>query len=534
MMLADLYGKPLAETPEKTAIVFKDRSLTYAQLDEMVRRYIAALAHLGVGLGDRVALFMGNRPEFFALEFACFSLGAVCVPLNARFQTDEVVQACEKSSVSVLIADVERCERVGDVPGRVESLRHLFVLDDEAAAGDAVTDDGRTGGAASRDAGGPAAATADRSWAAAVAAAPATDVAPPPEDPAHPALVMFTSGSTGKPKGVVHTHGSIIATAESRIGTQRLTADDVGLVCTHICHCAGSLGVALPHFAVGAGIVLLEAFDPGDWLAAAAEHRPTRSLLLPPQLLDVLEHERGRSVDLSSFKEIVVAGGNVSHDLYRLFEEITGSHLQEAYGLTECEGACLPRYYDPAGPGTVGRPRVGVEIRVVDADGNDVEPGTPGEVWLQSDSASVGYWDDPEHTSQTIVDGWLRTGDLMVARPDGVLEFVGRIKELIIKGGSNVSPGEVEQVLDEHPAVEDSAVVGAPDARLGEVIHAFVELEPDAPDGFGEEELRAYAEQKLAAYKVPDRWTFLPELPRNDLDKLDMVTLHKMAEAAAD
>jgi len=251
--------------------------------------------------------------------------------------------------------------------------------------------------------------------------------------------------------------------------------------------------------------------------------------MLPPQLLDVLEHERGLSADLSSFKEIMVAGGVVSHDLHRLFRELNVGDLMEGYGLTECEGACLPRYYEEVVPGTVGRPRVGVEIRLVDVDGEDVETGEAGELWLRSDSATVGYWEDPEHTRQTLVDGWLRTGDLMVGREDGVLSFSGRIKEMIVKGGSNVSPGEVEQVLDEHPAVENSAVVGAPDARLGEVIHAFVELEDDAPDDFGVEDLRVFATQRLAAYKVPDHWTFLAELPRNDLGKLDRAGLHRMA-----
>lgn len=522
MMLADLYGKPLAETPHKSAIVFKGCETTYAQLDGSVQRCADAFASIGIGLGDRVALFMGNRPEFFALELACFELGAVCVPLNSRFQTDEIVHACEKCTPKVLVCDAGRWDRVRGLHPGVGALEHLFVFDDdrESQGGEAPA-----ATAAPRD---------GRSWAEVVAAAPRRDAPPPPEDAGHPALVMFTSGSTGKPKGVIHTHGSILATVESRIGTQRLTEDDVGLVGTLICHCAGSLGMAFPHLAAGGSVVLLETFDPGDWLAAVAEHRPTRSLMLPPQLLDVLEHERGGSADLSSFKEIMVAGGIVSHDLHRLFREVSGGDLLEGYGLTECEGACLPRYYEPAVPGTVGRPRVGVDVRIVDREGDAVETGTAGELWLRSDSATVGYWDDPEHTQQTLVDGWLRTGDLMVAREDGHLSFAGRIKEMIVKGGSNVAPGEVEQVLDEHPAVENSAAVGAPDARLGEVIHAFVELERDAPAGFGEEQLRAYAMQRLAAYKVPDRWTFLAELPRNDLDKLDRAALHKMAAAPAD
>jgi len=252
-------------------------------------------------------------------------------------------------------------------------------------------------------------------------------------------------------------------------------------------------------------------------------------LLLPAQLLDVVEHEKAQSTDFKSLKEVITAGGLVSHDLYEQFRKATGFNLMEAYGLTECEGCCLPCYYDLIKPGSVGKPRAGVEIRLIDHAGNQVKTGSTGEIRIKSDSVVVGYWEDPENTKKAFVDGWLKTGDLARRDEDGYFYFTGRIKELIIKGGSNVSPGEVEQVLDDHPDVELCGVVGSADSRYGELIHAFVEMKAGTRKPSTIEALTNYALEKLAAYKVPDRWTLLDKLPRNRVGKIDRARLHAIA-----
>ncbi len=183
--------------------------------------------------------------------------------------------------------------------------------------------------------------------------------------------------------------------------------------------------------------------------------------------------------------------------------------------------------------GSIGVPRDGLELRLVvagqDATGEDIAAGGTGEVWVRGESVMTGYWEDPEHTAATFSDGWLRTGDLARRDEDGYLFFAGRIKEIIIKGGSNIAPGEVEDVLDAHPDVELSGVVGAPDARLGALVHAFVELKHGLAAPPTEDELRAFAAERLAAYKVPDRWTFVADLPRNKVGKIDRHALHVRA-----
>lgn len=504
MMLNQLYRKPLERTPGKDAIIFKDRSLSYRQLDETTRRYAATLWGLGIGHGDRVALFMGNRPELIELYLACFFIGAIAVPLNSRFQTDEVIYACEKSTPSLMIVDANLLPKVRDLHTRLEFLEHLFVLD-ETVQGDFG------------------------SWPQVSKPTVPMEDFQLSDDPDHPALILFTSGSTSKPKGVTHTHKSILATTISREETQRLEAEDITLVGTLVCHIAGSMGMTFPSIYSGGTVVLLEKFDPAAWLESVKKYRPTRSLVLPAQLLDVVGHEKARTTDFSSFKGVLTAGGIVSHDLYAQFRKTAGFELMEGYGLTECEGSCLSRHYEAIKPGSAGKPRAGVEIRLVDQAGNEVDTGTNGEIWIKSDSVMIGYWEDAVHTDQTFVDGWLKTGDLGRRDGDGYLYFAGRIKELIIKGGSNVSPREVEQVLNDHPDVVRSGVVGATDAHYGELIHAFVELKSGPQTAAAVEQLRRYAAEKLAAYKVPDRWTLLEKLPRNKVGKIDRAGLHTMA-----
>ena len=503
MMLNEIYEKPLKNAPDKASIIFKDQLLSYRQLDETTRQFANTLSSLGIGYGDRVALFMGNRPDLIELYLACFFIGAVAVPLNSRFQTDEVIYACEKSTPKLMIVDVNLLQKVKKLCKRLGFLEHIYVLEGNGQ--------GEVG-----------------SWSQILKSAIPMKSHQIPNDPDHPAMILFTSGSTSKPKGVTHTHKSILATLKSREETQRLEEDMV-LVGTLICHVGGSVGLSFPSIYTGGTILLLEKFDPTTWLESVKKYHPTRAVLLPAQLLDVLEHEKAQSVDLSSLKEVLSGGGMVSHDLYEKCRNVGGFELMEAYGLTECEGSCLPRHYELVKPGSVGKPRAGVKIRLVNQSGNEVENGKIGEIWIKSDSVMAGYWEDPENTEKTFADGWLKTGDLARRDEDGYLYFSGRIKEVIIKGGSNVSPGEVEEVLDDHPDVVISGVVGTADVHYGELIHAFVEMKPGSQTPATVKQLTTYASEKLAAYKVPDRWTLLEKLPRNKVEKIDRVYLHAMA-----
>lgn len=504
MMLFELYEKALRNSPDKDAIVFRGESRTYRQLDDFVRKSASALVGLGVKSGDRVAFFMENRPELIEFYLACSLIGAVAVPLNDRFQSAEVVYGCEKSKPGILIVDSDRLPRVKDIRTSLPFLEHLFVVDPESADN-------------------------EYSWPRVLQNVTSLDTFASPTDPAHPALILFTSGSTRKPKGVTHTQGSIVSTVRSRQETQNLTDKDITLVATGVCHVAGSLGMSLPGIYSGGTVVLLESFNAGDYLESVKKYRPTRTFLLPAQFLDVVLHPEAKSVDFSSLERAECGGGMVTHDLYEHFEKLSGSQVMQVYGLTECEGSILTPPIGLYKRGTIGMPRAGVEIRLVDTNGNEVPVGEEGEILIKSDSMMVGYWDDPENTGLTIVDGWLKTGDIGRRDEDGFLYFSGRIKEIIVKGGSNVAPGEVEDILDEHPKVAISAVVGVPDSHYGELICAFIEPEADLDAPPTVEELASYAREKLAAYKVPDHWTFVEKIPRNPIGKIDRSRLHLLA-----
>ncbi|WP_417510187.1 class I adenylate-forming enzyme family protein [Microbacterium sp.] len=501
MSLSELYQQARADTPDKTALTFRDASLSFRELSDAVDRSARRLRHLGIGHGDRVAIFMRNRSEFIELYLACFCIGAIAVPLNHRFQADEVAFACNHCTAALLITDGPLYPRIQDVQTEIPTLKAIYLYGDVPPE---VT---------------------DSRW-------DAVDTADAAEWPTiaddDPAMILYTSGSTGKPKGVVHTHGSILDTTKGRAATQQLSADDISLAATAICHGGGSIGVTFPTLYAGGSVVILEESEPGLFLEALAKHRPTRTLLLPAQLLDAVESPEASDVDFSSLREVQCGGDQISPDLYTHFSEVERLELNQAYGMTECEGCSMNPPFGLIKRGSIGLPREGVEFRVV-RGGKDLPDGEVGEFLVRSRSVMAGYWNDPENTAAVMVDGWLHTGDLGSRDEEGYLHFAGRIKEVIIKGGSNIAPGEVEDVLNAHPDVELSGVVGSPDERLGSLVHAFVQLRPglDAPPS--EQDLIAFAYDRLAAYKVPDRWTFVADLPKNNVGKIDRKSLHARA-----
>lgn len=503
MLLYELFEETLNNKPDKEAFIFKGKSTSYRELDKSMKISARALISLGITCGDRVAIFMGNCVELIELYFACFRVGAIAVPLNHRYQTDEVIYATNHCGAKVLIADSGLFPRVEGIKNSVQSIQRIYVVGVESASG-------------------------ENSWSR-ILKNSSKNVEWPLVDENDPAMILYTSGSTNKPKGVTHTHNSIFNTCLSRKITQRLKEEDVSLAATAVCHAGASIGVTFPTLYSGGTVVLLEKSDPVLFLQALEQYRPTRAVLLPAQLLDAVEHPKAELVDFSCLKEVECGGDQISHDLYEHFKKVAGFELNQLYGLTECEGSCINPPFGLIKRGSIGKPREGVEIRLVHDDGRDIPIGEVGEILIKSNSVMTGYWNDPENTEKTFLNEWLRTGDLGRMDEDGYYYFNGRIKEVIIKGGSNVAPGEVEEVLDDHPDVIISGVVGTPDPRYGELIHAFVELKPGLDKPPTEEELSSYASKRLAAYKVPDRWTFVEELPRNEVGKIDRRGLHALA-----
>jgi long-chain acyl-CoA synthetase len=494
-----LLQDALDQSPRRTALVFRDAATTYRELADAAERSARGLLSIGVGHGDRVAIFMRNRSEFVEIYLACFKIGAIAVPLNHRFQTDEVVFAVTHCEAVVLITDGDLLPVVEGVAEAAPTLRGIY------AYGDA----------------------AEHPWSTVLTSA-GNDVTWPTITEDDPAMILYTSGSTGKPKGVTHTHRSILATVVGRVATQELTSSDVSLAATAICHAGAAIGVTFSTLKAGGTVVILEESDPGRFLAAVATHRPTRTLLLPAQLLDAVLAPGAQTTDFRCLVEVQCGGDQISPDLYAEFARVADIELNQAYGLTECEGVCMNPPFGRIERGSIGLPRAGIEVRLI-SGGNEVADGETGEILIQGDSVMTGYWNDADHTADAFLDGWLRTGDLALRDADGYLHFQGRIKEIIIKGGSNIAPGEVEDVLDAHPDVDLSGVVGSPDPRLGALVHAFVQLRHGVAHPPSVQDLTAFAAERLAAYKVPDRWTFVDDLPKNHVGKIDRHALHARA-----
>lgn len=498
MNLARLLSETAAKVPGKPAVVFEGTPCTYGEFDREVGRYAAMLHAAGVGKGDRVAVQLPKRMEFLFLHFANLSVGAVTLPLNPSFRPEEVEYFLSDSGSSLYVADRERFGRAEGAIRRVPGLRTLL------ADGDAGE---RADGLQERLAAAPAGFR--RSWPAAG------------DDPA---MICYTSGTTGRSKGAVITHRNLVSNLLALHEAWRWTGNDVLLHVLPLFHVHG-LNVAT-HGSLYAGgtIVMHRKFDPAAAWDALAAQKCTLLMGVPTvyqRLLGEWE-SRERKPDLCGMRLFISGSAPLSEALFHRFERATGFRILERYGMTET-GMIASNLYDPAGrkAKSVGYPLAGVEIRVAGEDGDDVRPGEVGEVWIRGDNVFRGYWGMPEKTAESFAGGWFRSGDLGFRDPEdgGRLYLVGRAKELIITGGYNVYPKEIENVLDAHGAVKESAVVGIPDEEFGEKVVAVVVpregAAPVPPDA-----LISHCREHLASYKCPKQLFLVPELPRNAMGKI--------------
>ena len=501
MLLNEIFDEAVEQTPDKRAIICAKDSCTYVQLSDKMDLWAKTLLSLGINKGDRVALFMQNRIELVQLYFACFRIGAIAVPLNTRYQTPEAVYGIEQSGSRILITSSELFPVVENLDSTIPSLKHIYLIDE-----------------------GPKHSSI--SWNKMTASA-VDPVSFPDINSSDPALIIYTSGSTGKPKGVVQTHDTLYHLILMKARDWETNSDDVVLITTQISHAAG-FSMALLYLESGATVVMMEEFESGEYIKLLDHYKPTLAGLLPTQLLEVLEHPDAKNADFSHARHMLVGGDKVSHHLYELFHNLTGFDFMEGYGLTEFEG-CFMQPYGKIKPGTIGKPLIEVQTRLIDREGHDAPQGKIGEIFLKGKSLTTGYWNKPEETKKAFEDGWFHTGDLAYRDEEDYYHFVGRIKELILRGGSNIMPGEVENVLDDHPKVELCGVVGFPDRHYGNIVGAFITSKQGFPAPTVEE-LTAYVSERLSQYKVPQKWIFVDSLPKNPVGKIDRKKLHSIAE----
>jgi acyl-CoA synthetase (AMP-forming)/AMP-acid ligase II len=465
-----------AQRPDHPALIVSGgvESISYAQLDARIDRTAAALRALGIAAGERIAVALRSEPLFLELYFAAARLGAIFVPLNTRLAPGELSFQLGDCRARVALA----CEEVelGPLGGTRALTRGEFLaLRPERAA-------------------------------------------PPPPLPGgeRPQVIMYTSGTTGTPKGAVLPHRKTLyntLNAELYFG---LSGGDVVIAPVPLFHSFGLKILAVPALFAGASLVLVDRFDPLDLQATVARWRGTLLGAVPVMYRRMREAglEPGR---LASLRSAFSAGAPLDVETIRAFAA-AGVRLVQGYGQTETSIlCCLDADQALARAGSVGRPVRHGEVRVGDASGRAVPPGTRGEVLVRGPIVMLGYWERPEQTRASRIDGWHRTGDLGVMDADGYLSLVGRSREMYISGGENVYPAEVERVLEQFPQVAEVAVVGVPDARWGESGRAFVVPSGPALDAAA---LLRFAREKLAAYKIPRDVVQVAELPRTPSGKV--------------
>jgi long-chain acyl-CoA synthetase len=493
--VADLIADAAARHPDKACLINRERTIAYRQLDDRVARAAGALRGLGVGGDDRVAILLGNVPEFVEALHGVLRVGGVAAPLNVMLTPEEVGYILADAEAAAVVTDPAHVSTVLAVRDRLPALGHVVV----------------TGS-------GPTPRGTD-SFEALTASAEVVPVAE--ADPDQLALLAYTSGTTADPKGAMLSHGNLLANLDqiSKVPALREVQSDVVLLVLPLFHIFGlnaGLGVTLKE---GATAVLLDRFDPVASLEAVERHGVTVLLGAPPMFPAWLHAAEARRFDLSGVRLAVSGAAPLPGAVLEAFRERLGITIWEGYGLTETAPAVTTNALGEAAKGdSIGLPLPGVEVRLVDENGAEVEDGDPGEIVIRGPNVFQGYWKRPEETEAAFRDGWLRTGDIAYRDEDGYLFIVDRAKDLVIVSGFNVYPREVEEALASHPAVAECAVIGLPDERTGEAIRALV-VRAEGTD-VTEGDLLEHCRGRLARFKLPREIRFVESLPKHVTGKV--------------
>ncbi|MCP3996927.1 MAG: long-chain fatty acid--CoA ligase [bacterium] len=471
-------------SPDKTALIDDGRDLTlsYAQLDEQSRQLAGWLEAQGVGEGDRVAFFAGNTTDVFEALFACAKLGSVLVPLNWRLAVPELEFIIKDCRPRVLIYDDQFSAAAG-----VLNVQVKLKLGDEYALAKDMIDPLLIGDVT---------ATFDDPWA-----------------------IMYTSGTTGHPKGAIVTHGMVFFNAINIGHAVGLTSRSTNLNVLPTFHTGGLNLYTTPCLHLGARSINLAEFDPGKVLTWLESGEITHFFGVPAIYQFLAEHPRWEDADLSAVESWACGGAPMPIALLQRYAA-RGVMIRQGMGLTETSPTVFltDEAHAISKVGSVGKPTLHTEIRVVGESGDDVATDEIGELWVRGPNVTPGYWERPEANADSFTDGWLHTGDAARIDEDGYVYIVDRWKDMYISGGENVYPAEVEQVLFHHPNVLDIAVIGVPDDRWGEVGMAVVV--PRDVQALDDDELIAFCGGKLAKYKIPKLVTTVAELPRNAAGKV--------------
>jgi long-chain acyl-CoA synthetase len=497
--VADILRVHSAAQPEKTALVLGDRRMTWAELQQRAGQVAQGLLAEGVGNQDRVAFLDKNGIEHFEVFYGAALLNAVCVDVNWRLAPPEVAYIVNDTQARVFVVGQEFVPVLEAIAGELTTAKRILVIGghddyesyedwrDQQPAEDPLV-----------------ASTAD-------------DVA----------FQLYSSGTTGRPKGVMLTNDNFFGILAVAKEMWELSSSAVNLVAMPLFHIGGG-GWATAAMYEGATSIVVRELDPAALVGLFAEHRITHAFLVPAAIQFMLAVPGVETADFSSLRIFVYGASPISDAVLSKAIEIFGCKFWQAYGLTETTGVVVnlpPEDHDPNGPNrhrlrSCGVPGPGVELRIVDtASGEDVPVGEVGEIWVRTRQVMKGYWNLPEASAEVMEEGgWFRTGDAGYLDADGYVYIHDRVKDMIVSGGENVYPAEVENALMAHPGIADVAVIGVPDDKWGETAKAMVVKAPGAEPT--EQEIIDFARERLARYKCPSSVDFVEALPRNPSGKI--------------
>jgi len=493
LSIASILAESAVRHADRTAVVLGELKMTYAQLWAHSLQYAAVLRDKGVGPGDKVALLLPNTPHFPLAYFGTLALGAVAVPVHALLKSEEIQYVLEDSGAKALICAAPLLGE-GAKGAELAGVPVLAVMDSP---------------------GGEADASLERIDTLALSATPIEAmVATEPEDTA---VILYTSGTTGTPKGAEITHLNVtMNVVASAMHSFDIGPDDVVLGCLPLFHTFGQTCCMNTSFYVGASVVMLPRFDGAQALELMVKEEVTIFMGVPTMYVGLLEAAK-TSEHRPTLKSALSGGAALPVPVLEQFTEVFGTQVLEGYGLTETSPVATFNQvgFEPK-PGTVGKQIWGVEVEVAKAEVEEaielLPTGELGEIVVRGHNVFKGYLNKPEATAAAIVDGWFRTGDLGTKDEDGYVSIVDRKKDMVIRGGYNIYPREVEEALLRHPAVAQVAVFALPDPQYGEEVSAAVVLDPEGGE-ITADELSAWAKTKLAAYKYPRRIFFTDAFP---------------------
>ena len=481
-----------ALTPALPALTFEGTTLDYAELGARIRLLAGALRRAGVNRGDRVGFLGANHPAFLESMYATAAIGAIFVPVNFRLTGPELDFIINDAGLHTLLVDDVRLPLIDGIRDSL-CCRHYVAVESSATGWTTLAEF-------------------------------AADAVPLDEPEGvgmqDTALIMYTSGTTGRPKGAMLTHGNFFwNNVNSRFSPENLGAQ-VSLSCAPLFHIGGLNVTTMMTFQTGGHVVLLRNFDPGLVLEAIERYRVQTMFGAPAMFLFMAHHPAFEAADLSSVEILVGGGAPVPELLVRIYKA-RGVKLCQGYGLTETApfATFLGSRWIESKPGSAGLPPLYGEVRVVDSTNRPLVAGEKGEVCVRAPNVMRGYWNRPEATREAIdAEGWFHSGDIGYFDDEGFLFLCDRVKDMVISGGENVYPAEVEGVLCEHPSIAEIAVIGLPDPKWGEAVTAVVRLKEGA--SLSLQDLRDFAQDRLARYKLPLRLHLVSELPRNPAGKV--------------